>query len=312
MSNRFHNKFHRFNHHSAGTPDPKYPDTGYDPIASFDSPFQGEFYSQGDIITTQNLSAGLDLTVGINAAIGNNLTVGYDASIGNDLTVAVDGSFGNNLLVGNDLTVIGNLNVLGTTTQLDTLVYATSALSVTNSGTGPAATITQTGLEDVAVFYDDADTALIIKDGGNVGINTDTPNEKLTVVGNISATGNITIDGTSFLQSISAGGIIQPNTSIVVPEPITNLSNIANDIEFDGQTSSVIISAFSSGTRGVTYTLTNKNTNTVTITASPTLYVRGGNNWYSNQTSNEFSSIVLLSGYSCSLRADTTDVFSVW
>jgi len=283
MSNRFHNKFHRFNHHSAGTPDPKYPDTGYDPIASFDSPFQGEFYSQGDIITTQNLSAGINLTVGadaligVNANVGNNLVVGYDTTIGNNLTV------------------VGNLNVQGTTTQLDTLVYTTSALSVTNSGTGPAATITQTGSADVATFYDDSNTALIIKNGGNVGINTDTPNEKLTVVGNISA-----------------GGLFRPSTSVVIPEPITNLTNITNDIEFNGQTSSVIISAFSSGTRGVTYTLTNKNTNTVTITASTTLYVRGGNNWYRNQASYEFSSIVLLSGHSCSLRADTSDIFSVW
>lgn len=57
MGNRFHNKFHRHNHHSAVTPSNLYPDSGYDPIASRESPFKGEFYTEGDITTTQSISA---------------------------------------------------------------------------------------------------------------------------------------------------------------------------------------------------------------------------------------------------------------
>ena len=45
MSNRFHNKFHRENHHS--DPSTNRPDSSYDPIASYESPFKGEFYSEG-------------------------------------------------------------------------------------------------------------------------------------------------------------------------------------------------------------------------------------------------------------------------
>lgn len=67
MSNRFHNKFHRQNHHS--NPTVGYPDSAFDPIASFEQPFKGEFYYQGDIITTQNLSAGINLNVTNNADI---------------------------------------------------------------------------------------------------------------------------------------------------------------------------------------------------------------------------------------------------
>ena len=185
MSNRFHNKFHRQNHHS--NPTSGYLDSALDPIASFEQPFQGEFYSQGDIITTQNLSASINLTVG------------------------------NNGLIQNDLTVRGNLNVLGTTTQLDTLVYATSALSVTNSGTGPAATFKQTGNEPVAVFYDDNAVALYV-DGktatpGYVGIGTDTPGAKLTVSGTLSTSGTATIGtiatGTGTSVVIESNGLIQ-------------------------------------------------------------------------------------------------------
>jgi hypothetical protein len=57
VSNRFHNKFHRHNHHTTSTGDLRYPDAAYDPIASRESPFRGEFYSLDNITTTQNLSA---------------------------------------------------------------------------------------------------------------------------------------------------------------------------------------------------------------------------------------------------------------
>ena len=166
MSNRFHNKFHRQNHHS--DPTPGYPDSALDPIASFEQPFKGEFYSQGDIITTENLSAGKNLYA-TNAFIHDTLSA-------------------KNLFIDNDLTVKGNLAVLGTTTQLDTLVYATSALTITNAGTGPAVSVNQTGNNSVANFMDDGVTALFV-DGrttapGYVGIGTNTPTMPLDVAGN--------------------------------------------------------------------------------------------------------------------------------
>jgi len=129
-----------------------------------------------------------------------------------DSTVVIDNSknasFANIDASGN-LTVQGDFKVYGASSVIDTIVTTTSAFSVTNSGSGPALTITQTGANDIATFLDDSTTALIIKDGGNVGINTATPNEKLTVSGNISATGNIygvsaNLTGTLFVNSTLA------------------------------------------------------------------------------------------------------------
>lgn len=41
MANRFHNKFHKYNHHTEKQDN--IPDAGYDPIASHESPFLGDF-----------------------------------------------------------------------------------------------------------------------------------------------------------------------------------------------------------------------------------------------------------------------------
>jgi len=105
-----------------------------------------------------------------------------------------------------NLTVTGNLSVLGDITSFNTDVTTTSAFSITNHGTTTALTVTQVdGTNDVAEFKDGAATALIIKGDGNVGIGTATPNEKLTVSGNISASG--TIYGAGGMEITSGGGL---------------------------------------------------------------------------------------------------------
>jgi hypothetical protein len=55
MSSRFHNKYHRHNHHTASTEDPRYPDSGHDPIASYDSPFLGDFILNGTLSAVASL-----------------------------------------------------------------------------------------------------------------------------------------------------------------------------------------------------------------------------------------------------------------
>jgi len=89
-----------------------------------------------------------------------------------------------------DVTISGNLTAAGALTYLDTKVQITSSLYVKNEGTDTACTVIQTGNVPVAHFYDDSNSAFFI-DGsttapGFVGINTATPNQRLTVVGNIS------------------------------------------------------------------------------------------------------------------------------
>lgn len=54
MSSRFHNKYHRHNHHTTPISDPRYPDSSHDPIASPESPFLGPFVLTGPLSATSN------------------------------------------------------------------------------------------------------------------------------------------------------------------------------------------------------------------------------------------------------------------
>jgi len=49
MSSRLHSKYHRHNHHTLTSNDPRYPDASHDPIASPDSPFLGDFVMSGTL-----------------------------------------------------------------------------------------------------------------------------------------------------------------------------------------------------------------------------------------------------------------------
>lgn len=52
MSSLTHPKFHRHNHHTISVNTSAYPDVAHDPIASYDSPFIGDFVCDGKIVST--------------------------------------------------------------------------------------------------------------------------------------------------------------------------------------------------------------------------------------------------------------------
>lgn len=138
--------------------------------------------------------------------LNGGLTVANDLSA-NAIFTTGDGSIGGNLRV------IGNLEILGATTTIETTTTTTSSFQVTNYGTDTALVVTQVdGSNDIAEFKDGNDTALIVKGDGNVGIGTATPNERLTVTGNISATGTIYAAGG---MSVDGGGV---NTTLYVED----------------------------------------------------------------------------------------------
>lgn len=116
-----------------------------------------------------------------------------------------------NLNVAGDVTITGNLSALGTTTQIDTKMYVTSAVSITNTGSGPALYVKQTGTNDIATFLDDSNTALIIKDGGKVGIGTNSPTRTLTINGTPLVFGSnrtiLALMDTSEMASDIGGGL---------------------------------------------------------------------------------------------------------
>jgi len=235
MSNRFHNKWHRTNHHTYTNANN--PDAGHDPIASKLQPFLGDFVLSGALSAVAPLSAyaaylysnnialcalggkvaGLFFSNGISLSTGGggvNLfnsrtgiyTIPTNRTLNGAIYVPVLDVKGNTYLDGN-LAITGDLSAFGNISYLDTKVILTSSFYVENKGLDAAATIIQTGNFPVLVCYD-KDVGLgvpsFIVDGanaGNVGINTTTPTEKLTIVGNITGYH----DKVAFNRSIASG-----------------------------------------------------------------------------------------------------------
>jgi hypothetical protein len=153
-----------------------------------------------------------------------------------------------------DLNFLGNINVAGSATFHNTEYTTTSSISVTNTGTGPAVVVNQTGDQAIAAFYDDGAVALYV-DGsnaraGNVGVGTATPNEKLTVFGNISASGNI-YGGNTLKKFVSAFG---------------NGSSLSYTIDHNLGVRDVVVSIVDSVSQEVVYPLvTNTALNQITV-----------------------------------------------
>ena len=113
-------------------------------------------------------------------------------------------------LVTGDSTIYGNLSVTGDFTCLETTVSTTSALSVTNTGTGPALFVKQSGAQPIAHFIDADGGDIVFADNGQVGIGTFTPTSsyKLDVVGGIKVSQFIDVENQYGLRIKDTGGNI--------------------------------------------------------------------------------------------------------
>jgi len=186
----------------------------------------------------------------------NTLTVNSSAAA-NKLSIGGQALNGYNLAVAGDAYISGNLTLAGSATFHNSTFTTSSALSVTDTGTGPALVVQQTGEQPIAAFYDDSTIAMYI-DGksataGYVGIGTATPNAKLTVVGDISATGRVYSNNT-INKFVSAFG---------------DASNVTYTIAHNLGVQDVVVSIVDYTTQEVVYPLvTNTATNQVTVAFS--------------------------------------------
>ncbi len=145
----------------------------------------------GNIASSRTLSLSGQAETLHNLTVNNSSLIAKDSggtfvSISSSSFVDVTGD-----TITGDLIVEGDLTVQGTTTTLNTEVCTTSAMEITNAGTGPALVVNQTGSQPVVDFQDDCTSVFYIEDGGNVGIGTSDPNAKLTVAGVISSNNTI-------------------------------------------------------------------------------------------------------------------------
>jgi hypothetical protein len=165
--------------------------------------------SQGSITLWDSISSITDSKLTQTSAgiiLSGSIVTEYIALSTNTTTLNLSANDEQGLVINGNSTISGNLSVLGDFTYIDTIVSITSALSVVNHGTGPAFYAEQTGAnQPIAKFVDTEGGEIVFDDGGSVGIGTITPNEKLTVVGNISATGDIdSVNITTLTNNVSA------------------------------------------------------------------------------------------------------------
>ena len=105
-------------------------------------------------------------------------TTGIDLGSGNITSHNINST---GIITATGAVITGNLQVDGTTTTLDTIVTEVDKLEVSANNTNVAVAVTQSGTGDILRLYDGATQAVTVKDGGNVGIGTTSPTQKLDI-----------------------------------------------------------------------------------------------------------------------------------
>ena len=151
--------------------------------------------------------------IGINNKLPQkNLHIEVDTLINNNDLIIMNGNIGigtdnfsqhklhviGNTNIDGDLNVSGGLTISGGQTTIDTDVYTTEQLSITNDGSGPALLINQNGTGNILDIKEHNNTILFIKDGGNIGIGTTSPTASLqvgigTIVSNVDNKSSVCI-----------------------------------------------------------------------------------------------------------------------
>lgn len=146
-----------------------------------------------------------------------------------------------------NVTISGNLSVYGDVSYYETAVVTTSALSVINTNSNYAAfVVSQRSTVDnqiISMYTGDAtDTngrpVLIIRDGGFVGVCTNTVTDKSTIGANFVVSGTSLFTGSpesasdSFIVRTGSGGITLQTTGSTSVNSTSNITGLANSFVF--------------------------------------------------------------------------------
>jgi hypothetical protein len=134
MSSRFHNKYHRHNHHTTAVNDPRYPDSSHDPIASPESPFLGPFVMYGTLSSVGVIPDNVAQNFGANEVIAGIFVAPATSAV----AIRAEGS----------IQATGGLSISGTLSSTGDIV---------TTGTVSAANVVFTG--DVVTTYSTPVTA---------------------------------------------------------------------------------------------------------------------------------------------------------
>jgi len=182
-------------------------------------------------------------------------------------------------VIGGASTIQGNLSVLGEFTYIDTIVSITSALSVVNHGTGPAFYAEQTGAnQPIAKFVDTEGGEIVFDDGGKVGIGTASPAEKLTVTGNISASGNISGQQIKSTTLSATGRVDASNISTIENKVEGLYSYLINNFDTNQITTATSLTDFVNNFSKAGLTAGD----VITLSAINTAYILGDNDGSAN------------------------------
>jgi hypothetical protein len=232
MSSRLHNKFHRHNHHTYGSLDPRYPDSSHDPIASKESPFFGDFVLLGPLSCFSPLSSYAAYFFNLSTAViisnpnfdlqNMNLSSFAVSSVGNIVSVGSISSTGNFYGAG-DILNYGSVflqgppnylgHILGNTTTLTIYGDVSSDGNFLQEGTFTAhGTNALTGINTIYGNNTITGWGELSSYGTNTlrGTNTINGNNTITGWGTLSAYGTNTLNGTNTITGTNV--IVGTNT----------------------------------------------------------------------------------------------------
>ena len=118
---------------------------------------------------------------GIGSTPGNGITIG-DSFLHTTGLDSTNAKF-TGIVTAQTFRVLGNFQVDGTTTTLDTEITSVDKLEVAANNTTVAVAVTQSGSGDILNLYDGSTEVFTVTDGGKVGVGQASPTKKLEVAG---------------------------------------------------------------------------------------------------------------------------------